>query len=90
AVVGQGEVGAVLESPEAQLLAHLEEAAGLRPVAEANPLSHAADLCREALLYGNSVALTSLLAEALILAAFSGALLLGGLLVARRALETVE
>ena len=35
AVVGQGEVGAVLESPEAQLLAHLEEAAGLRPVAEA-------------------------------------------------------
>ncbi|MEM1619368.1 MAG: ABC transporter permease [Fervidicoccaceae archaeon] len=62
----------------------------LRPVAEANPLSHAADLCREALLYGNSVALTSLLAEALILAAFSGALLLGGLLVARRALETVE
>ncbi|MEJ5337810.1 MAG: AAA family ATPase, partial [Thermus sp.] len=35
AIVGQGEVGALLEAPEEVLLAHLEEAAGLRPVAEA-------------------------------------------------------
>ena len=47
AVVGQGEVGAVLESPEAQLLAHLEEAAGLRPVAEAVRLAQAAALVEE-------------------------------------------
>ncbi|TBH21807.1 AAA family ATPase [Thermus thermamylovorans] len=36
AIVGQGEVGALLEAPEGVLLAHLEEAAGLRPVAEAS------------------------------------------------------
>ncbi|MCS7218777.1 MAG: chromosome segregation protein SMC [Thermus sp.] len=35
AIVGQGEIGALLEAPEEVLLAHLEEAAGLRPVAEA-------------------------------------------------------
>ncbi|WP_235283748.1 AAA family ATPase [Thermus sp. 2.9] len=35
AIVGQGEVGALLEAPEEVLLAHLEEASGLRPVAEA-------------------------------------------------------
>jgi chromosome segregation protein len=35
AIVGQGEVGALLEASEEVLLAHLEEAAGLRPVAEA-------------------------------------------------------
>ncbi|MFC0595098.1 AAA family ATPase [Thermus composti] len=35
AIVGQGEVGALLEAPEEALLGHLEEAAGLRPVAEA-------------------------------------------------------
>lgn len=35
AIVGQGEVGALLEAPEETLLAHLEEASGLRPVAEA-------------------------------------------------------
>ncbi|MGC8877202.1 AAA family ATPase, partial [Thermus sp.] len=35
AIVGQGEVGALLEAPEEVLLGHLEEAAGLRPVAEA-------------------------------------------------------
>ncbi len=35
AIVGQGEVGALLEAPEEVLLAHLEEAAGLKPVAEA-------------------------------------------------------
>ena len=36
AVVGQGEGGAGLESPEAQLLAHLEEAAGLRQIGRAH------------------------------------------------------
>jgi chromosome segregation protein len=35
AIVGQGEVGALLEAPEEVLLSHLEEAAGLKPVAEA-------------------------------------------------------
>lgn len=35
AIVGQGEIGALLEAPEEVLLAHLEEAAGLKPVAEA-------------------------------------------------------
>ncbi|GLV48245.1 chromosome partitioning protein Smc [Thermus sp. LT1-2-5] len=35
AIVGQGEIGALLEAPEEVLLAHLEEASGLKPVAEA-------------------------------------------------------
>jgi len=35
AIVGQGEIGALLEAPEEVLLSHLEEAAGLKPVAEA-------------------------------------------------------
>ncbi len=35
AIVGQGEVAALLEAPEEVLLGHLEEASGLRPVAEA-------------------------------------------------------
>ncbi|WP_105317859.1 AAA family ATPase [Thermus tenuipuniceus] len=35
AIVGQGEVAALLEAPGEVLLAHLEEAAGLKPVVEA-------------------------------------------------------
>ncbi|GAB5601780.1 chromosome segregation SMC family protein [Thermus sp. FJN-A] len=41
AIVGQGEIGALLEAPEETLLAHLEEASGLRPVAEAARVAEA-------------------------------------------------
>ncbi len=41
AVVGQGEIGALLTAKEEVLLGHLEEAAGLRPVAEAVRLTEA-------------------------------------------------
>lgn len=63
AIVGQGEVGALLEAPEEVLLAHLEEAAGLKPVAEGVRAAEARLEEALALLEGKERALAGLRQE---------------------------